>query len=78
MPQCYTLTRKGQTEPESRAKIDDEMCKHFGVTPDPKFWYMDWDNIVGFSLACGKTWDQIRENAKKLLAAARAATLTRA
>jgi hypothetical protein len=61
MPQCYTLTRKGQNEPEFRTKIDEELCKLLGLPVHPEYWVRDWDNVIGFALACGKTMDQVRE-----------------
>lgn len=49
-------------ELQSFNKVDSEMCKHFGVECDEKFWYQNWYNTVGFSLALGHSWDQIYQD----------------
>lgn len=63
MPNCFTLTRKSDLEsgPVAFAKIDDEMCGAFGITPDPKKYYCQWYDIVGFGLAVGKSFSDLRE-----------------
>lgn len=63
MPNCFTLTRKSDTEagPVAFSTIDDEMCEHFGVKPDPKMYHRGWYDCIGLALACGQTWDKIRE-----------------
>lgn len=48
--------------PVSLNKIDEEMCKHFNVTCNPKLWYKNWYNIIGFSLATGSTFQSLRED----------------
>jgi len=64
MPACFQLTRIGQTEPEHLQKIDDELWTNYtGAIPVPNDkWYANWYNIIGLSLACGKTFDDILEN----------------
>ena len=65
MPNCYTLTKKGETEPCCRLKIDEELCTLLGEVPDPKYWVAGWDFNIGFALACGKTFPEIRERVKE-------------
>lgn len=62
MPNCFTLTPKGETEPARLAAIDDAMCAHFGVAPDPDKYYQFWVDCEGLALACGKDWTWMREN----------------
>lgn len=62
MPNCFTLTRKGETEPARLSAIDDAMCAHFNVTPDADRYYRFWVDIEGCALACGRDWDWIRAN----------------
>ena len=63
MPSCYRLIAKDGTKPLPGNKnfiaIDEAMCKHFDVTPDENLWYQNWENVIGISLATGKTWDDI-------------------
>ena len=61
MPACFTLTRKGESKPASLQAIDDEMRIEFGEEPDKKRWLWGWYNVVGFGLAMGRDWTQLRE-----------------
>lgn len=61
MANCFTLTRKGESKPASLQGIDDEMRLHFGEPPDAKQWLYGWYNTIGFALALGRDWNQIRE-----------------
>ena len=61
MAHCFTLTRKGESKPASLQGIDDEMRIEFGEEPDKKRWLWGWYNVVGFGLAMGRDWTQLRE-----------------
>ena len=61
MPNCFTLTRKGENAPASLQTIDDLMRVAFGEEPDPKRWLWGWYDVVGFGLALGRDWTQLRE-----------------
>lgn len=61
MPRCFALTKKGENKPTKLQTIDDEMRAYFGELPDIENWLWNWHNRIGLALACGKTWDQIRE-----------------
>jgi hypothetical protein len=61
MPNCFSLTRIGEKEPEKFAKIDEEMCREFGVEPDPVKFYNSWFDVIGLGLACGWDWEKIKE-----------------
>ena len=54
MPNCFSLTRKGESEPTDLVKVDEELCKHLGVECDPKHWTSYWYGSIGFHIACGK------------------------
>lgn len=60
MPNCFTLTRKGEDKPTGFAAIDDEMCEALGVPCDEKEYYLSWYDIVGLQLALGWDWERIR------------------
>ena len=51
MPNCFALKRKSEPEKGnvSLTKIDEEIC------------CCNWYNIIGFDLAMGKTFAQIRQ-----------------
>ena len=61
MPNCFTLTKKGEDKPARFQVIDDEMREHFGEPPNANKWLLGWYDCVGLALACGRTWDEIRE-----------------
>lgn len=67
MPNCFSLTRLSSpgNGPVPLVQIDEEMCKHFNVKPDPVKYYAYWYDYVGFPLAMGKTFADIREQFKK-------------
>lgn len=58
MPNCFQLCRDGAAVP--LLDIDEEMCRYFGVACDPKAWHHAWYDIVGYALAMGRTFDEIR------------------
>lgn len=51
MPNCFTLTKIGASEPTKLVDIDAELCQHFGVPVDEHKWFRDWYNSVGFGFA---------------------------
>ena len=61
MPNCFTLTRKGESKPASLQAIDDEMRVAFGEEPDEVRWLWGWYDTIGYGLALGRDWTQLRE-----------------
>lgn len=62
MAAYFQLARKNASdEPVPFNTIDEEMCAHFGAPVDERRYYREWYNIQGFALACGHSWDKIRE-----------------
>jgi TorA maturation chaperone TorD len=59
MPNCFQLTRKGDTHPSPLVLIDDLICEHFGVEPDPVTYFNSWYDSIGFKLAMGKSLTEI-------------------
>lgn len=61
MPACFQLFRKDGSSPDPIPfpVVDEEICAHLGVTPDPVKYYMGWYDAIGFLLAIGKTWSEI-------------------
>lgn len=64
MPANFTLTSKAHPEdgPARLSKIDDDMREHFHAPPDDLNAYESWYSTIGFALAVGRTWDEIRES----------------
>lgn len=61
MPNCFTLTRKGESKPANLQEIDDEMRVEFGEEPDADRWLWGWYDTIGYGLALGRDWAQLRE-----------------
>jgi hypothetical protein len=61
MPNCYTLTPIGATEPEKLTTVDEKICAHFGATPDPVHYFHNWEANIGLMLAVGKTFPEIKK-----------------
>jgi len=61
MPNCFTLTKKGETKPSTFVKIDEELCEFFNVRPHETNWFRGWYNSIGLGLAMGYSWDKMRE-----------------
>ena len=62
MPNCFTLTPKGETVPAKFADIDDKLRKAFNQPEDTEHYLWSWYDEIGLALACGKDWDWIREH----------------
>ena len=60
MPNCFTLTPKGETSPAQFQEIDDKLRKAFNQPADPENWLWGWYDVIGLALACGKDWDWLR------------------
>ena len=69
MPNCFQLTRKNEKEPSKLTLIDEEICKHFRVAPDPVKWFHNWYDIIGLSIAMGDELgsEKLRANTEKYL-----------
>lgn len=58
MPNCFQLLR--DDAPVSLNAIDEELCRHFGADCHPKHYYKNWYDIIGYDLAMGRTFDEIK------------------
>jgi len=54
MPNCFELTKKGETTPTTLNKLDEEICAAMGAPVDPKIYYGYWYQIIGLAIACGR------------------------
>lgn len=70
MPNCISITKKGDNQPMKFPDVDAFICEKLGVLPDPVQWYAGWYDIIGFSIACGnnigsdKLWRIVAGNDK--------------
>jgi hypothetical protein len=68
MPNCFSLTRKGEKEPEKLTVIDERLWRELGKQePDPEKWYFNWYNHIGLLLALGQGFMNISEKFEKLV-----------
>jgi hypothetical protein len=58
MPNCFQLLRGGAAVPLS--DVDEEMCRHFDAPCDAKHYFEDWYDVIGFDLAGGRSFAEIR------------------
>lgn len=61
MPNCFTLTPKGQTEPARLKDVDNKLREAFHQPQDDEHYLWFWYNTIGLALAMGKNWDWLRE-----------------
>lgn len=55
------LLEKGTTTVADWFDVDARFAKFIGVEVDPEQWAGNWYNTLGFALACGRTWDELRD-----------------
>lgn len=58
MPNCFQLLRDGSALPLNQ--IDEEICRHFNEPCHKTRYYQGWYDTIGFDLAAGQSFDQIR------------------
>lgn len=59
MPNYFTLTKIGESEPTALAKIDEELCKFLGEPVHEKDYVYRWFDTIGLRLACGDSLHDI-------------------
>ena len=62
MPNCFQLTTIGSNEAAMLHDVDAALCAHFGKPVHEKHWFAGWYQSIGFSLALGQTFAEIRED----------------
>ena len=69
MPNYFTLTRKGETEPRSFHSIDTELCEHFNVPEEKYYWLAGWYGSIGSRMALGKALGsrELREDLEEVV-----------
>lgn len=67
MPACFQLydKKKPGEGPVVLNRIDERMCEHFEQPCDPVKYLNGWFDSIGFRIAIGKTWAQIKEEFEK-------------
>ena len=51
MPNCFQLTKKGETEPTTLHKVDEELCRLLDVPVHDTYYVMNWYNTIGMWIA---------------------------
>ena len=62
MPNYFQLLRKTDGAAEVLQTVDKLLCEHFQVEVHAKYWFHDWYDFVGFKLACGESFEEIRQD----------------
>lgn len=53
MPNCFSLTRKGEKEPTNLNRVDEELCQHLEVDVHETRFVAGWYDIFGLAMALG-------------------------
>jgi len=61
MPNCFSLTRIGASEPINLVELDDELREEFNEPEDAHSWLYGWYDYIGFAYACGHDNAKCRE-----------------
>ena len=61
MPNCFSLTKKGEKEITKLTKVDEEIADLLGLPCDPEKWTVGWYDTIGLGLAMGKNWNDLRK-----------------
>ena len=67
MPHNIQLISKTTDTACRFAEIDNIMCRHFNVEPDPCKYYFNWYNILGFEMALGADFNKLRNEFPEFL-----------
>ena len=51
MPNCFQLTKKGESEPTPLSKIDEELCHLVGIEVHPTRYVLGWFDSIGWWIA---------------------------
>lgn len=61
MAYYFQLTRLGSRSPSTFQSIDNAICQHTGLPWDDHRYCCGWYDIIGFSLASGKSFAEITD-----------------
>ncbi len=53
MPNCFQLTRNGETSAETLSSIDRRLCELLGVPVHETQYVVAWYDHIGLAIACG-------------------------
>jgi hypothetical protein len=59
MPSCFSLTKRGDTEPSSLQYIDRVLCQSLDIPYSEDSWACGWYNFIGLSLAIGHSFEYL-------------------
>lgn len=55
----FQLYRIGSQEPAILQQVDAAICQNLGLPFDDSKWVCSWYDIIGFQLACGRSFQTI-------------------
>ena len=61
MPNCFSLTKKGDSKPATLTSVDEAICALLGEPVHELNWCHQWFDSVGFGLAVGRTFADMRD-----------------
>ena len=66
MANYFQLFERDSEHPASFQDIDDKMRLFFNQPASATEWLWGWYDIIGLRLACGQSFDQIKEECERL------------
>jgi hypothetical protein len=54
MPNCFQLFKKGSSQAEVLARVDDAICDHMQLPVHATNYCLGWFDVIGFGIAVGK------------------------
>lgn len=61
MPNCFTLTKKGEDRPATLNSVDEAICEFLGRPVHEINWVCGWYDSIGLGFACGTSFERMRE-----------------
>lgn len=65
MPNCFALTRKGDSSATPLQQVDRELCQNLELPFDELQWVCHWYDLIGFSVAMGRTLPELIDRFQK-------------
>lgn len=60
MTLCIQLVKKDRKTPSRMSMVDADICRHFNAEVNSKFYHEGWYDIIGYLLATGRTFEEVR------------------
>lgn len=66
MPSCVQFKSRASSEIAMLAAVDESVCSHFHVDPDPERFYEGWFDTIGLLLAMDRRGVELRDEIRRV------------